>query len=170
MQANVLEPLGMTGSSFQQPPRADWVPRLARAHGRNGLRMGDPWHMYPEQAPAGLWTTPSDLARFIIEMQVAMRGPRGKLLTQQSAREMTSPVGTGAYAVGLQVEMRGQGWYFMHGGSNWGFQCDLLGHFVKGYGVVIMTNGDGGGAAIREIQTRIAAAYGWDVLDKPLLR
>lgn len=170
MRTTVLEPLGMTGSSFQQPPRADWEPRLARAHGPNGQRMGAPWHVYPEQAPAGLWTTASDLARFVIEVQVAMRGPRGKALTQQSAREMISPVGTGAFAVGLKVEMRGQGWYFMHGGSNWGFQCDLLGHFVKGYGVVIMTNGDDGGAAIREIQGRIAAAYGWDVLDKPLLR
>ena len=170
MQTTVLEPLSMSRSSFQQPPRADSAPRLARAHDPKGQRMEAPWHVYPEQAAAGLWTTPSDLARFIIEVQVAMRGPRGKVLTQQSAREMTSPVGTGAFAVGLQVEMRGQGWYFMHGGSNWGFQCDLLGHFVKGYGVVIMTNGDEGRAAIREIQGRIAAAYGWDVLDKPLLR
>lgn len=170
MQATVLDPLGMTNSSFQQPPRADWAARLARAHSQSGLRMWDPWHVYPEQAAAGLWTTASDLARFMIEVQVAVRGPGGKVLTQQGAREMTSPVGTGAFAVGLQVEMRGQGWYFMHGGSNWGFQCALLGHLRKGYGVVIMTNGDGGGPLIREIQGRVAEAYGWDSLDKPLAR
>jgi len=171
MQSTVLEPLGMTGSSFQQPPRADWAPRLAFAHSHKGERMGAPWHVYPEQAAAGLWTTPSDLARFMIEVQQARRGPSmGKVLTQHGALEMSSPVGSGAFAVGLQVEMRGQGWYFMHGGSNWGFQCELTGHALKGYGVVIMSNGDDGGAAVREIRSRVAAAYGWDQLDKALIR
>lgn len=171
MQSTVLGPLGMTGSSFQQPPRADWAPRLAYAHNQKGQRMGAPWHVYPEQAAAGLWTTPSDLARFMIEVQQARRGPgKGKLLTPLGALEMSSPVGSGAFAVGLQLEMIGQGWYFMHGGSNWGFQCDLSGHVLKGYGVVIMSNGEGGGAAIREIRNRVAAAYGWDQLDKPLAR
>lgn len=83
---------------------------------------------------------------------------------------MTSPVGTGQYAVGFAMEKRGEGWYFMHGGSNWGFQCDLVGHVRKGYGVVIMTNGDSARAAILEIEARVAAAYGWDSLDKPLVR
>ncbi|MCV2349442.1 serine hydrolase domain-containing protein [Paucibacter sp. Y2R2-4] len=132
MQSTVLAPLGMTGSSFQQPPRADWAPRLAYAHNHKGERMGAPWHVYPEQAAAGLWTTPSDLARYMIEVQQARRGPKGKVLTQHGALEMSSPVGSGPFAVGLQLEMRGQGWYFMHGGSNWGFQCDLTGHVLKG--------------------------------------
>lgn len=170
MQSTVLEPLGMTGSSFQQPPRADWAPRLAFAHNHKGQRMGAPWHVYPEQAAAGLWTTPSDLARYMIEVQQARRGPKGKVLTQYGALEMSSPVGSGAFAVGLQLEMRGQGWYFMHGGSNWGFQCELTGHVLKGYGVVIMSNGDDGGVVVREVRARVAAAYGWDQLDKPLIR
>ena len=170
MQATVLGPLGMTGSSYRQPPPGEWEPRLARAHGGNGQRMGARWHVYPEQSAAGLWTTPSDLARVVIEVQAAVRGPRGAVLTQHGAREMTSPVGTGQYAVGFSIDKRGEGWYFGHGGSNWGFQCDLLGHIRKGYGVVVMTNGDNGGAVIREIEARVAAAYGWDVLDKPLVR
>jgi CubicO group peptidase (beta-lactamase class C family) len=170
MQTQVLGPLGMAGSSFRQPPAADWAPRMARAHGRNGQRMGAPWNVYPEQSAAGLWTTPSDLARFLIEVQTAVRGPRGAVLSQQGARELTSPVGTGPFAVGLQLELRGQGWYFMHSGANWGFQCDMVGHVRKGYGVVVMTNGEGGAAVIRELQARVAAAYGWDVLDKPLVR
>ncbi len=171
MQSTVLAPLGMTGSSFQQPPPASWAPRLAFAHNHKGQRMGAPWHVYPEQAAAGLWTTPTDLARFMIEVQQARRGVGlGKVLTQHGALEMSSPVGSGPFAVGLQLEMRGQGWYFMHGGSNWGFQCELTGHVLKGYGVVIMSNGDDGGVVVREIRARVAAAYGWDQLDKALIR
>ncbi len=132
--------------------------------------MNAKWHVYPEQAAAGLWTTPSDLARFAIEVQTAIRGPAGRVLSQASAREMIAPTGVGPFAVGLVIERRGEGWYFSHGGSNWGFQCNLVAHVRKGYGLVVMTNGDNGGQLIREIEARVAAAYGWDTLDKPIPR
>lgn len=170
MQARVLGPLGMADSSFEQPPPESRAARLAHAHNGQGVHGAVPWHVYPEQAAAGLWTTASDLARLAIEVQEAVRGPKGKVLAQASAREMTAPVGTGPYAVGFAVEQRGQGWYFAHGGSNWGFRCSLVAHLRKGYGVVVMTNGDAGGGVIAELEARVASAYGWDSLDKPLLR
>jgi CubicO group peptidase (beta-lactamase class C family) len=170
MRTRVLDPLGMRGSTFEQPLPEAWAVRAAHAHNGQGAHGEMPWHVYPEQAAAGLWTTPSDLARFVIEVQQAVRGPKGSVLSQASAREMTSPVGTGPYGVGLAVEKRGEGWYFGHGGSNWGFRCSLIAHVRKGYGVVVMTNGDAGGGVIAEIEARVAAAYGWDSLDKPLLR
>ena len=166
----VLAPLGMSNSTFEQPMSEPFARRAARAHNGAGRRMGAPWHVYPEQAAAGLWTTPSDLARFAIEVQRAIRGPKGAVLTQASAREMLAPVGVGGFAVGLGIAQRGEGWYFSHGGSNWGFRCNLLAHVRKGYGVVIMTNGDAGGAVINEIEARVAAAYSWDSLDKPIPR
>lgn len=167
MQSTVLGPLQMASSSFEQPPRADVAAHATRAHNAQGRTMSAQWHVYPEQAAAGLWTTPSDLARFVIEIQTAVRGPAGKVLEQSSAREMVSPVGVGPFAVGLRTENRGEGWYFTHGGSNWGFRADIVGHLRKGYGVAIMTNGDNGGALINELEARIAAAYSWDSLDKP---
>lgn len=170
MHARVLGPLGMADSSFEQPPPESRAARLAHAHNGQGAHGPVPWHIYPEQAAAGLWTTPSDLARLAIEVQEAVRGPKAKVLSQASAREMTAPVGTGPYAVGFAVEQRGQGWYFAHGGSNWGFRCSLVAHVRKGYGVVVMTNGDAGGGVIAEIEARVASVYGWDSLDKPLLR
>jgi hypothetical protein len=33
-----------------------------------------------------------------------------------------------------------------------------------------MTNGDSGGRLLQELQARVAAAYKWDSLDKPLPR
>ena len=166
----VLAPIGMTNSSYEQPLAEALAARASRAHNGAGKRMGAPWHVYPEQAAAGLWTTPSDLARFAIEVQRAIRGPKGAVLTQASAREMLAPVGVGGFAVGLGLAQRGEGWYFSHGGANWGYRCNLLAHVRKGYGVVMMTNGDAGGQLVGEIEARVAAAYNWDSLDKPIPR
>ncbi len=170
MRELVLGPLEMNGSGYEQPPTADREPRTARAHGGNGQAMNVKWHVYPEQAAAGLWTTPSDLARVVIEVQRALAGPRGRVLSQAAAREMVTPTGTGPFAVGFSIDKRGEGWYFSHGGANWGFRADLLGHLRHGYGVVVMTNGDGGGPLITEIETRVASAYGWDSVVKPIPR
>jgi CubicO group peptidase (beta-lactamase class C family) len=166
----VLNPIGMTNSTYEQPLPASRESQAARAHDRSGARMGDPWHVYPEHAAAGLWTTPTDLAKFLIEVQKSLLGQSNRVLSQSMAQEMVTPVGVGPFAVGFQIEKQGEGWYFMHGGSNWGFQCDMMAHRVKGYGVVIMTNGDGGGALIRELRLRIQQDEKWDTLDKPISR
>ena len=166
----VLNPIGMSHSTYEQPLPASREAQAARAHDRSGARMGDPWHVYPETAAAGLWTTPSDLARFLIEVQLSLVGRSNRVLSQSTAQEMVTPVGVGPFAVGFQVEKQGEGWYFMHGGSNWGFQCDMIAHRVKGYGLVVMTNGDGGGALIAELRRRIQQNDNWDTLDKPIPR
>jgi CubicO group peptidase (beta-lactamase class C family) len=170
MQTRVLGPLGMTNSSYEQPMPAAVERFAAHAHDGDGAAMSAPWHVYPEQSAAGLWTTPSDLARVVIEVQKAVAGPRGALLDQATAREMVTPVGVGPYAVGFSVSKRGEGWYFDHTGSNRGFRALLVGHVRKGYGLVVMTNGNGGGSVMNEILARVIAAYGWDVLDTPLRR
>jgi hypothetical protein len=132
--------------------------------------MKDPWHVYPEQAAAGLWTTPTDLARLAIEVQLAVQNRSSRVLTPALAREMITPVGVGPYAVGFGISKQGEGWYFLHGGSNWGFQADLTAHRSKGYGAVIMTNSDSGGALIATLVRLIQEEYKWDALDAPIPR
>jgi len=166
----VLNPIGMTHSTFEQPLPVSRETQAARAHNRQGARMGDPWHVYPEHAAAGLWTTPTDLAKFLIEVQQTLAGQSTRVLSRAMMLEMVTPVGVGPYAVGFSVEKRGEGWYFGHGGSNWGFQCAMLAHRLKGYGIVIMTNGDNGGALMQAIRSRVEQAYQWDALDKPIPR
>jgi CubicO group peptidase (beta-lactamase class C family) len=166
----VLNPIGMTNSTFEQPLPAQREKQAARAHDQKGMRMGDPWHVYPEHAAAGLWTTATDLAKFAIELQKSLNGQSNRVLSQPTIREMVTPVGVGPYAVGFQVEKQGEGWYFMHGGSNWGFQCDLIAHRIKGYGAVIMTNGDAGFPVIQQLRRRIQQQYKWDALDTPVPR
>jgi len=170
MQTKVLKPLGMSNSTYQQPLPEVLAARAARAHDENGERMGVPWHVYPELAPDGLWTTPTDLARFAIEVQRAVRGPSGIVLNEETARQMAGPVGVGPYSVGFSIAKAGEGWYFSHGGWNWGYRCNLVAHIRKGYGVVVMTNGENSSPVIDEIEARVAAAYHWDMLDKQLPR
>jgi CubicO group peptidase (beta-lactamase class C family) len=170
MQSLVLGPIGMTHSAYEQPLSADRDRHATRAHSGGGRAMDTKWHVYPELAAAGLWTTPADLAQFAIEIQKTALGRSSRVLSPSTVREMLTPVGVGDYAVGLAITKKGEGWYFAHGGSNWGFQCDLLAHRLKGYGVVIMTNSDSGRPVINAIEDRVAAAYGWDSLDKPVVR
>jgi len=170
MQEWVLGPIGMTNSTYEQPLPAARDKQAARAHNGQGKPMGAKWHVYPEQAAAGLWTTPVDLAKLAIEVQLTLAGKSTRVLTRTMMQEMVTPVGTGPFAVGFSIEQQGQGWYFSHGGSNWGFRCELLAHRAKGYGVAVMTNGDNGSALAAIILDRVARAYNWDSLDKPIPR
>ena len=166
----VLDPVGMTRSSFEQPLPPDRDRNAARGHVRDGDLDGPKWHVYPELAAAGLWTTPTDLARFAIEVQRAARGDPGRALARETVMEMLSPVGVGDFAVGFVIRKEGEGWYFGHNGANRGFRALLKAHRAKGYGVVVMTNGDRGGAVMNEIAERVALAYAWDTLDEPVRR
>ena len=160
----------MNDSAYEQPLSGERDRHAARAHDRNGAVRDAKWHVYPELAAAGLWTTAPDLARFGIELQKSLQGRSNKVLSRVAAMEMATPVGVGSFAIGMEVAKNGEGWYLRHGGSNWGFQCLLIVHKLKGYGVAIMTNSDAGGRLIAELQQRVAAAYKWDSLDQPLRR
>jgi CubicO group peptidase (beta-lactamase class C family) len=170
MRELVLNPIGMTHSAYEQPLSPTRDRNAARGHDRSGAARDAKWHVYPELAAAGLWTTSPDLARFGIELQKSLQGRSNRVLNRAMAGEMASPVGVGPFAIGMQMNKAGEGWYLNHGGSNWGFQCVLFVHKVKGYGFAAMTNSDSGGRFLSEVQQRVAAAYKWDLLDQPLRR
>ncbi|MDH5235111.1 MAG: serine hydrolase [Gemmatimonadota bacterium] len=170
LRTTVLEPLGLSRSTFEQPLSAARDRNAARAHDRAGKGRGPKWHVYPELGAAGLWTTPSDLARFAIEVERSARGESNRVLSRAMALEMVTPVGLGGNAVGFGIGKRGEGWYFSHGGSNWGFQSNLIMHKVKGYGLAVMTNADGGGPVMEEVLRRVRRAYEWDSEATPVPR
>jgi CubicO group peptidase (beta-lactamase class C family) len=166
----VFMPIGMNHSAYEQPLLVQHDKAAARGHDRNGNARDVKWHVYPELAAAGLWTTSPDLALFGIELQKSLQGRSNRVLTRAVAMEMATPVGVGPFAIGMQINKAGEGWYLQHGGSNWGFQCFLVVHKLKGYGFAAMSNSDAGGRLIAELHQRVASAYHWDSLDKPLGR
>ena len=161
LQDLVLRPAGMTHSTFDQPLPARLVPRAASGHGVRGIVIDGARNTYPEYAAASLWTTPSDYGRFFIAIQNAYAGRPHSLISQASARQMTTPVDAN-YGLGLQLGRWGGHPYIQHGGGNEGFQCNSFA-FLDGarQGVVIMTNGNTGGIVTQDIMRALVAAYGW---------
>ena len=170
LRDDVLLPIGMSSSTFENPLPPARDRNASRAHDRNGQSRGAKWHVYPEMAAAGLWTTASDLARFAIEVQKSAIGESNKVLSRTVVQEMLTPVGVGDFAVGFGVQKLGEGWYFGHSGDDWGFQADLVAHKVHGYGLVIMTNSDQGYPLIQELRQRVERAYEWDSVASPAPR
>lgn len=159
MRQHVLEPLGMKQSTFQQPLPEKLLARVATPYRVDGTPVVGGPHVYPELAAAGLWTTPSDLARFAIGLQRAWAGARKAILSGATVREMMTPVmeeqGLGPAVGGTAPHV-----YFMHGGANAGYRC-LLVSYVDGDGFVVMTNSDRGGELTGEILRSVAREYNW---------
>jgi CubicO group peptidase (beta-lactamase class C family) len=161
MKAMILDPLGMTGSAFCQPPTPEIRALASTGYLRNGQPVEGKYHVYPELAAAGLWTNPTDLARFAIEHQLSLAGRSNKLLSSQTEEKMITPYLSGGYGLGFGIQRYGDEIYFSHGGGNFGFRCMLIAHAKKGYGAIVMTNGSSD-VLLGEIIRSIAAEYSWD--------
>jgi CubicO group peptidase (beta-lactamase class C family) len=160
MDETVLAPLGMVDSTFVQPLPAARTRDAARGHRIDGSPVLGGWHVYPEQAAAGLWSTPTDLAQFAIELIAAFHAESDDLLDQSMAREMLS---SHAHNMGLGAGVHGEGddLHFDHAGWSQGFRTYMVAYPNSRDGVVIMTNSDGGHELIREILRSVAAVYDW---------
>ncbi len=158
MHDSVLAPLGMTRSTYEQPLPAARLSEAALPHDSEGRAVTEGPHAYPEMAPAGLWTTPSDLARYALGVQAALAG-KSKVISARMAREMLTPVldnqGLGPHLGGSATRR-----FFEHSGANAGYQC-LLVAYEDGEGAVVMTNSDRGYEINGEVMRTIAYVYQW---------
>jgi len=166
MYDNILRPLEMTSSTYQQPP-VDKKPELvSAAYYPNGKEVKGKYHIYPEQAAAGLWTNPTDLGKYIIETQLAFAGKSNKVLNQQMTSLRLTPYNDKNAALGVFIDNYPDGTkYFEHGGVDEGFISQYYGSLEDGNGVVIMTNTANGGQIIPEIVNSVAKVYGFKDLD-----
>jgi len=168
MNDTVLKPFGMTSSTFEQPlPDAM---RILAATGHNP--MGNPtrglWRVHPEMAAAGLWTTPSDLARFVIGIQQQLTGAANPVLSKAMMEVMLTKQEKACFlcrsddALGLFIDGNKKTLRFSHGGSNLGFDSMMIGFANTGQGAVLMINANDDSSRIwDDIFKEIAREFGW---------
>jgi CubicO group peptidase (beta-lactamase class C family) len=164
MSDTVLKPLGMTNSTYDQPVPPKLAALTAAGYFVDGHGIRGLWHIYPEMAAAGLWTTPSDLARFTIGVQQALAGESNPVLSQEMTRQMLTvqnPSLSDSDGLGVFVGGSGKALRFWHDGRNAGFDAFMLSfaHFRRG--VVIMINANDDTGAIKDIVDAIAKEY-WE--------
>jgi len=160
MKRLVLEPCGMTLSTFDQPLPQALRQQAASGHDGEGVVMKGQWPIHPEMAAAGLWTTPTDLAKWMIGVSDAWNGRPSKLLSKNLATQMLT-MQHPPYGLGLVLKGADQSFRFGHTGANLGFRAEVEMYPGVGKGAVVMTNADLGGSLMNEIFLSIAAEYDW---------
>lgn len=158
MNEILLEPLEMTSSSFNLPLSDDRMARTSAGHHIDGQNIVGDYNRYPEMSAAGLWTTPQDLAKLLIELQLSLVNQSNKVLAGEVVEEMLTSTGEPAsdpvddfYGLGFNVWKHGDEIHFGHAGVNSGFVSQMTAQKTSGAGFVVMTNGDNGAAVIEEI-------------------
>lgn len=169
MWKNVLKPMGMKNSFYTQPPAGDKQKLLASGYYNDGKAVKGKYHIYPEQAAAGLWTNPTDLAYYVIETQLALHGKSSKVLSQDMTKLRLTPYIDKSAALGVFIVKRGEQTYFQHTGADEGFVSQYYGSMEGGNGAVVMVNSDNG-AITEEIINSVATVYGWKGFYNPLQR
>jgi CubicO group peptidase (beta-lactamase class C family) len=164
--------LGMLNSTFEQPLPSKFTKQSAWAYSSAPWFKGMPY-VYPQQAAAGLYATPTDLAKFFIDVQKSYRG-KGKILSQATTRQMLTPqqhvsdgaykeqIGIGPFLIQRTDNKDSDGLYFEFTGVNAGFLAYGMAGITNGNGVIIMLNsGDDVNGLGKEIRRAVAKTYNW---------
>jgi CubicO group peptidase (beta-lactamase class C family) len=160
MQKTVLDPLGMTSSSYEQPLPSDKAQTAATGYSDDGKAVPGRWHVYPEMAAAGLWTTPSDLCRFVIGVQKARSGAKNSVISQAMTKQMLT-IQKNNDGLGVFLDGKGRDLRFSHNGRDEGFDAFMVGYAEKGRGAVIMMNANNDSPMASRILGEIAQEYKW---------
>ena len=158
MWQNVLKPMGMIASSYAQPPSKEKL--LATGYYNDGRAVKGKYHIYPEQAAAGLWTNPTDLAKYVIETQLSLQGKSQKVLSKELTTLRLTPFIDAKAALGVFIIDKNGVKNFEHGGVDEGFVSQYVGTMTGGNGVVVMTN-TYNTDFFDEIVRSVASVYNW---------
>jgi hypothetical protein len=162
----------MTNSTFQQPLPAALGSRAAAGYLADRSPIPGGWYAFPEMAPAGLWTTPTDLAKYVIGVQQALAG-KSKVLSAGIARQMLTDQRAGM-GLGPAVHGSGANLRFSHNGRTRGFDTILIADArAGGDGLIVMMNGNDntlfsqGNCCQNRIVNLVARKYNWADYELP---
>jgi CubicO group peptidase (beta-lactamase class C family) len=168
MRETIFARIGMSDSTYEQPLPRTLHKHAATAHPQAYQPVTGKWHVYPEMAAAGLWTTPSDLARAGIELQLALKGETKRLLSRAQARHMLTAGRHEDAALGFWLSGKDKARRFSHGGWDEGFVALMTMYRDQGMGAVVMINSNEGNPMLSEIEAAIAREYNWPVERRPV--
>jgi CubicO group peptidase (beta-lactamase class C family)/D-alanyl-D-alanine dipeptidase len=156
LQRAVLDPAGMHSSAFAETPTL--LPHLATGTmwTYEGRRFPAPTFPFGEVPAISLYSTVTDLGRFLSVLFADGRVPGGALLSPASLAEMWRPqydTAGDAVRYGLTFAMSQFDGHrrFGHGGNVYGFGTELTGLPDDKLGVVVVTTLDGTSAVANRI-------------------
>lgn len=154
MDEQVLRPLGMTSSTYENPLPKRYHQRAAAGYLSDGREVAGNWNIYPEMAAAGLWTTPSELVLWGKAVQQVQQSQEDGFLKVETVNEMLTPneddTGLGPYVVKH---------YYGHGGADQGFRAELMVWHELPIAVAVMSNSNQGSTIIWEVLLSLAEEY-----------
>jgi CubicO group peptidase (beta-lactamase class C family) len=163
MQSNIFRTLKMSRTSYSVPLYKDDL-QFSTGHNFEGKPLDAKYFVYPE-APGGLWSTTTDIANFLIEIQLSLEGKSNRILSREITKEMLKPYKGTSASMGFYIrEINGRK-YFEHSGATAGFRSKICCSLENGNGVVVLTNSNNG-ALLDEIIQSVAKVYEWDGFDK----
>jgi CubicO group peptidase (beta-lactamase class C family) len=160
MDRLVLRPMGMANSTYEQPLAGARADQAASAHDGAGKPVPGRYHVYPEMFAAGLWTTPTDLARWAMGITAAFNGEGGGPIRSETARAMLTS-GQGDWGLGIGLRGEGQDFQFWHNGVNEGFRALVMAYPRRGQAVAIMANGENGNEVLGLVRMTVGRVLGW---------
>lgn len=162
MAKRMLTPLRMKQSTFDQDLPAPLAAAAAAGYRPDGTWVAGKWHRYPEMAAAGLWSTASDMARFLNAILRTTSGLKTGPLTKKYVDRMIHPLPGGNAGLGLfrRTTYLSNDRYFEHTGWDEGFCALMIGDAKTGNGAIVLINANQPDF-IDELLFSIAEVYNW---------
>ncbi len=164
MDTLVLKPAAMSRSTFAQPLPAELVGKAVTGHLADGSEVAGGFHVFPEHAAAGLWSTPTDIGNLLLLIGRSWRGDSALFLSPETSREMLTLQNGGPYGFGAAITESAGSLIVMKRGQNVGYQSYLILIPGEGHGMVVMTNSDNGSILAEALIRRAAELQGWPAL------
>lgn len=161
MHNKVLMPIGMKNSQFIAVlPKSLW-PETVPGFLSNGKRIPGKWKIIPALGAGGMWTTPTDLALFSMDVMQSFEGKHDEFISTELAHEMLTRQKNTDFGLGFVIDGCGKTLNFRKEGHNIGFYNWLIAFPYTKQGAIIMTNSENSVPLIKKIIREIAKQYKW---------
>jgi CubicO group peptidase (beta-lactamase class C family) len=158
----ILQPLNMHRTFFAQPLPECLGDNAACGHRSDGQTVAGNWFAYPTLAGSGIWTTPTDLAKFALHLQRILSDKCEGIIASQNLAEMLESYREPYFGLGFALYCdKGPGTFFGHTGNTEGFRAMSIAHKTNGCGAFILANSDNADILLKTLINKIAADEGW---------